>query len=318
MDDAISAVRRFNRFFTRFVGALDADFLDSGMSLAEARILFEIAHRQPCFAADLQAELDLDAGFVSRVLRRFEGRGWIARKRLDNDARRRSIELTKPGRAQFRKLDSRQRREVEATLRRLGKPDRLRLMAALKSAEHLLQAKKTREFVIRPFRAGDMGLIASRQSVLYREELGWSVNIEINEGEVTTGFLRNFKPGREQCWVAESDGCMAGSIFLTDEGSGLSRLRLLYVEPAFQGRGIGDALVSTCVAFARSVGYDRVTLWTHSILGPARRIYARHGFRIVDASEHTHFGEPLLGETWELDLRAAEPGGAPASNPARR
>jgi DNA-binding MarR family transcriptional regulator/GNAT superfamily N-acetyltransferase len=306
MDDAVAAVRRFNRFFTRFVGALDADFLDSGMSLAEARILFEIAHREPCFADELQAELDLDAGFVSRVLRRFEGRGWINRRRLDNDARRRSIGLTKLGRNQFKKLDSRQRVEVEAILHRLGNPDRLRLVGALKSAEQLLAAKETREFVIRAFRAGDMGLVASRQAVLYREEYGWDVNIEINEGEVTTNFLRNFKPGREQCWIAESDGCMAGSIFLTDEGSGLSRLRLLYVEPAFQGRGIGDALVSTCVAFARSVGYERMTLWTHSILKTARRIYARHGFRIVDTSEHTLFGEPLMGETWELDLRAAE------------
>jgi DNA-binding MarR family transcriptional regulator/GNAT superfamily N-acetyltransferase len=317
MDDDVSALRHFNRFFTRFVGALDADFLDSGMSLAEARILFEIAHREPCFAGDLQAELDLDAGFVSRVLRRFEGRGWIGRKRLDNDGRRRSIELTKLGRDQFEKLDGRQRLEVEAILYRLGNPDRLRLVAALKSAEYLLAPKDTRDFAIRPFRAGDMGLIASRQSVLYREEYGWSANIEINEGEVTTNFLRNFRPGREQCWVAESDGCMAGSIFLTDEGSGLSRLRLLYVEPAFQGRGIGDALVSTCVAFARSVGYERITLWTHSILGTARRIYARHGFRIVDTSEHTLFGEPLMGETWELDLRAADPGQTPSSHLAR-
>ena len=314
MDEAVSAMRRFNRFFTRFVGALDADFLDSGMSLAEARILFEIAHREPCFAGDLQAELDLDAGFVSRVLRRFEGRAWIRRKRLNNDGRRRAIELTRLGRDQFKKLDSRQRREVEAILHRLGEPERLRLVAALKSTEHLLAAKDTREFIVRAFRAGDMGLIASRQSILYREAYGWNTNIEINEGEVTTNFLRNFKAGREQCWVAESDGCMAGSIFLTDEGSGLSRLRLLYVEPAFQGHGIGDALVSRCVAFARSVGYERVTLWTHSILGTARRIYARHGFRIVETSEHTLFGEPLMGETWELDLRAAAPGQSLSSN----
>jgi len=316
MDDAVLAVRHFNRFFTRFVGALDADFLDSGMSLAEARILFEIAHREPCFAAELQAELDLDAGFLSRVLRRFERRGWIGRNRLESDARRRSIRLTKAGRAQFRKLDGRQRREVEAILHRLDEHDRSRLVAALDSAEHLLAAKDGPQFVLRPFRAGDMGLIASRQSVLYREGYGWDANIEINEGEVTTGFLRNFKPGREQCWVAECDGCMAGSIFLTDEGKGLSRLRLLYVEPAFQGRGIGDALVCACVAFARTVGYERITLWTHSILGTARHIYARHGFRIVDASEHTQFGVPLMGETWELDLRAAEPGNAASSHVA--
>jgi GNAT superfamily N-acetyltransferase len=157
-----------------------------------------------------------------------------------------------------------------------------------------------------------MGLIASRQSILYREHYGWDAGIEVNVGEVTTAFLRDFKPGREQCWVAEIDGQIAGSIFLTDEGDLLSRLRLLYVEPAFQARGIGETLVSTCIAFARSVGYKRITLWTHSILEGARRIYARHGFRIVDTSEHTLFGIPLLGETWMLDLDQLQPEQAPA------
>jgi GNAT superfamily N-acetyltransferase len=173
----------------------------------------------------------------------------------------------------------------------------------------------TRPFSIRPFRTGDMGMIASRQSILYREVYGWNANIEINEGEVTTAFLRGFKPGREQCWIAEVDGAMAGSIFLTDETGGLSRLRLLYVEPCFQGRGIGGALVSTCIAFARSVGYARITLWTHSILENARHLYARHGFQLVETREHDLFGPLLTGETWELQLydgsgpRRADKGG---------
>jgi GNAT superfamily N-acetyltransferase len=147
-----------------------------------------------------------------------------------------------------------------------------------------------------------MGLIASRQSILYRTVYGWSERIEIIEGEVTTAFLRDFKPGREQCWVAEVGDTIAGSIFLTDEQDGLSRLRLLYVEPAFQGRGIGDALVAACVAFARDVGYAKITLWTHSILHGARRIYARHGFEMVATEKHDTFGPMLLGETWELSL----------------
>jgi GNAT superfamily N-acetyltransferase len=167
----------------------------------------------------------------------------------------------------------------------------------------MLETGEAPAFDIRTFQAGDMGLIASRQSVLYRERYDWSDAIEVNVGEVTAAFLRNFKPGREQCWVAQIDGQIAGSVFLTDEGNGLCRLRLLYVEPAFQGRGIGEALVTGCVAFGQSVGYERMTLWTHSILEGARRIYARHGFRIVDVSEHSHFGPTLTGETWELALR---------------
>jgi len=302
METSIAAVRRFNRFFTRFVGALDADFLDTGVSLAEARIIFEIAHREPCGATEVQAALDLDAGFLSRVLRRFEERHWIERQPVDGDGRRRSILLTPAGRALFETIDSRQRGEVETVLTRLDEPRRARLVAALEAAQDLIEARDRPGFTLRPFRFGDMGLIASRQSVLYRELFGWKDGIEIYEGEITSAFLRNFKPGREQCWVAEVDGAMAGSIFLTDEGDGLSRLRQLYVEPHFQGRGIGDALVSTCIAFARSVGYARMTLWTHSVLASARRIYAKQGFHIVETREHNTFGPTLLGETWELVL----------------
>lgn len=311
MDDAIAATRRFNRFYTRFVGALDANFLDSGLSLAEARLLFEIAQREPCFADDLQAALDLDAGFVSRVLGRFERRRWIRRARLDGDGRRRSIRLAQAGREQFDRLDRRQREEVKAVLQTLDDPARRRLVAAFETAQDLLQGRTGAPFALRTFGPGDMGLIASRQAVLYRGHYGWDAGIEVNIGEVTTAFLRNFKPGREQCWVAESSGELAGSIFLTDEEDGLARLRLLYVEPAFQGRGIGEALVSACIAFAREVGYARVTLWTQSILESARRIYARHGFRITETSEHALFGKPLRGEMWDLILRP-DPAAPPA------
>ena len=306
MDDAVASVRRFNRFFTAFVGALDNDFLNTGMTLAEARILFEIAQCKQCFADDVQRTLELDGGFVSRVLRRFEGRRWIRRARLNSDGRRRLIQLTAEGRRQFEQLDCRQRDVVEQNLRRLDGPARRRLTVALEVARDLLEAKEPPAFEIRPFRVGDMGLIASRQSILYQERYGWNRAIEVHEGDVTTNFLRNFKPDREQCWVAEVDGQMAGSIFLTDEGDSVSRLRLLYVEPVFQGRGIGDALVSSCIAFARSVGYERITLWTHTILESARRIYARHGFRIVDTSEHRLFGIPLNGETWVLELEVQQ------------
>ena len=246
-----------------------------------------------------------DAGFVSRVLARFERGRWISRVRLDEDGRRCSIRLTASGREQFQKLDGRQREEVKTVVERLDEPAQHRLLGALEAARNLLEGKQGSTFTLRTFRPGDMGVIASRQSILYQEGFGWSSNIEVNVGEVTTAFLRNFKPGREQCWVAEVGGELVGSILLTDEGGHLSRLRLLYVEPAFQGLGIGDALVSACLAFARSVGYSRVTLWTHSILESARRIYTRHGFQIVETKEHTLFGKPLMGETWELMLQDA-------------
>jgi len=303
MDAAIETIRRFNRFYTRFTGVLNARFLGSDLSLAEARILFEIIHSDSPLASDLQARLGMDAGFVSRVLSRFEARGWLVRTRNSEDARQRAIAVTPAGRAIFRQIDERQHDAVVAILNRLGPTDRDDLVSALRRAQTLLEPQPDRAFTIRTFRPGDMGMIAARQSILYREVYDWGPQIEVIAGEVTTNFIRDFKPGREQCWIAEVNGIMAGSIFLTDEGDGMSRLRLLYVEPFARGLGIGNALVETCLRFAREVGYSTTTLWTHTILVSARRIYAAHGFECVESHFHDDFGARIQSETWELDLR---------------
>lgn len=300
MTDAIAAVRAFNRFYTRFAGALDAHYMDSDLSLAEARLLYEIANREAPLARELQAELGLDAGYVSRILRRFQAKGWIDRGRGE-DARRRPISLTAAGRSYFEALNARTRAETSARLEGLSSGEQDTLIAALETVTALLSGGEA-PWQIRTFHAGDLALIASRQAILY-EPYGWKLPMEILLGEVTTGFLRDFKPGREQCWVAESAGMMAGAILLVDAGNNVGQLRLLHVETWARGLGIGSALVDECVSFARAAGYDRVRLWTHTVLAPARRIYEKAGFRIVSTAVHHEFGKPEAGETWELALR---------------
>lgn len=300
MDDAVAAVRAFNRFYTRSVGALGAHYLDSDLSLAEARLLYEIATREAPLAAELRAELGLDAGYVSRMLRRFESRGWIARGRGE-DARARPIGLTAAGRAAFAALDERTRADVAQRIDALSEGDRATLVAALGAATGLLSGGEA-PWHIRAFRTGDLATIAARQSILY-EGYGWGRPMEILQGEVTTAFLRDFKPGREQCWVAERAGLMAGAVLLVDAGGNAGQLRLLHVEPWARGAGIGSALVAQCVRFARAAGYDRIRLWTHTVLASARRIYEAEGFRIVSTEVHREFGKAEQGETWELALK---------------
>jgi len=188
-------------------------------------------------------------------------------------------------------------------LQRLAPAQQRDLIAALGSATAMLDPAPRKGFTIRTFRIGDAAMLAARQSILYDEVYGWGRGLELVESEYTTQFLREFKPGREQCWIAEAEGAMAGSVMLTDEGGGLSRLRLMYVEPFARGRGIGDALVGICVAFAREAGYDAVTLWTHTVLTSARKIYAAYGFEIIETEIHEEFGKPEQGETWRLELR---------------
>lgn len=302
MEDAIAAVRRFNRFYTRSVGALDSRFLDSDLSLIEARVLYEIAMREEPVASDVQAELGIDAGYLSRIVRRFQNRGWISRGRGD-DARRRPIVLTSEGRAVFAALDERQRAQVAGSIATLGEADRATLVGALDSARALLGGEAA-PYIVRTFRTGDMGLVTARQSILYSENYGWGRGMEALIGDVTTRFLRDFKPGREQCWIAERGGRMAGSVFLVDAGDGVAQLRLLYVEPWARGLGIGGDLVGRCVAPAREAGYREIMLWTHSVLLSARRIYAAAGFELASVEMHEEFGEPVQGETWRLALTA--------------
>jgi DNA-binding MarR family transcriptional regulator/GNAT superfamily N-acetyltransferase len=302
MEDAIAAVRLFNRFYTRRVGALNQHFLGTELSLPEARLMFEIEHAERPVATELQRLLGMDAGYLSRVLARFETRGWITRQAAEGDQRRRPIVLTPAGREIFEVIDQRQRGEVREMLRPLAPAQQADLVAALGEARTLLDPTPDSSFSVRPWRTGDLGLMTARQSAFYKEVYGWGRGLELNIADATANFLRNYRDGRDNGWIAEVAGAMAGSVLITDEGGGLSRLRLLYVEPMARGRGIGDHLVGLCLSFAREVGYSAMTLWTHTVLTGARRIYAAHGFEIVEVATHDEFGEPVQGETWRVEL----------------
>ncbi len=309
MTAAVESFRAFSRIHTRVAGVLSPRYMGSEMSLVEARLLYEIATRESVLASELQALLGLDAGYASRLLRRFEERGWIVRGR-GPDARQRPITTTAAGRATFEALDRATHAETARVLEPLGDAGRAALADSLRTARVLLGGEAL-PWTIRTFRPGDMGMIAARQAILYEAGYGWGRPMEVLLGDVVTGFLRDFKPGREQCWVAERGGRMLGSVFLVDAGDGVAQLRLLYVEAEARGLGIGRALVDECVRFARATGYAKVTLWTHTVLTSARKIYAAAGFRITDTSVHDSFGKPEQGETWELDLSRDGPPATP-------
>ncbi len=301
MTDAVATLRRFNRFHTRLVGALDRHYQGSELSLPEARLLYELATRDAPLASEIGVDLGIDAGYLSRTLRRFEERGWVARGR-GGDARKRPILLTDDGRARFDALDARSREDVERLLAPLLEADRHALSEALGLAESLLGGRSHEPVSIRTFRPGDMGSLTARQAILYAENYGWGVGLESLIGEVTAHLLRDFKPGREQAWIAEIGGVMAGSVLLVDAGDNVGQLRLLYVESWARGRGIGEALVSRCVEMARAAGYRELMLWTHTVLTSARRIYAAAGLEIRSVEVHDEFGEPVQGEIWAMPL----------------
>ena len=303
----ISAVREFNRFYTQKIGVLGGGLLDSDCTLAEVRVLYEIAHRERPLASDLVRDLALDAGYLSRILAKFARRGWLKRERSDEDARKAHLHLTAKGRAAFQSLDARAREEISALLAPLPPEKQSKLQGHLQNVQSLLgtQPARSGDLILREHRPGDMGWIVQQHGALYTKEYGWNGEFEALVAEICAKFLREFEPAGERCWIAERDSVAVGCIMLVRHSRTVAKLRLLLVDPSQRGLGVGNALVAECLAFARAAGYRKVTLWTQSILSAARKLYEVHGFSKVAAEPHESFGAKLVAETWELDLKAA-------------
>ena len=301
---AAQSLRHFNRFYTAQIGVLDRYLLGSGRSLFEARVLYELAHSDHLTASDFVWKLGIDGGYLSRMLSGFEKEGLLERRLSEKDRRVSHLVLTKRGRAAFTALDRLSQAAAEALLGPLGNAQQRRLLAAMREIEATLEAKEPAPVVLRPHRTGGMGWIVHRQAVLYAEEYSWDNSYEALVSEITGGFLRDYKPDREHCWVAERDDAIAGSVFVVEASPGIAKLRLLYVEPLERGMGLGRRLVDECIAFARTTGYERLDLWTNSVLTAARRIYERAGFKLLNEEPHHSFGQNLVGQTWSLPLNA--------------
>jgi DNA-binding MarR family transcriptional regulator/N-acetylglutamate synthase-like GNAT family acetyltransferase len=300
----VSAIRRFNRFYTKQIGLLRPEQLDSPFSLTEIRILYELAHREGLTAAELTRELGIDSGYISRILRGFEQRGLIERTRSESDARQTHLRLTSTGREAFGGLDSRADDEIAALVERVAPDDWRRLTDSMRTIERVLapQPNAKRSFMIRTHQPGDIGWVVYRHGVLYAREYGWDERFEALVAQIVAEFVQSFDARRERCWIAEQDGERVGSVFLVRKTDTIAKLRLLLVEPKARGHGIGNRLVDECIRFARQAQYERITLWTNSCLHAARRIYEAAGFRLVSEETHTMFGKEEQGQTWELEL----------------
>jgi len=307
-EQQIAAVRRFNRYYTRQIGVLRKTFLDSPYSLGEARVLYEVASRRAPTASDIARSLDLDAGYLSRVLRNFERRGLIRRQPSSKDARQSHLTLTARGQKSFTPLDARSQRDTAAMLAKLEPADRARLIAAMTAIEGLLggapaaEAAPQRNYILRPPRPGDFGWIVKRHAELYAQEYLWREPFEGVCAQIVADFVNKYDASRERCWIAESDGENVGTVMLVNDGDGVARLRLLLVEPRARGLGIGARLTDEAVRFARGAGYRKITLWTHSVLTAARHIYQGAGFKLMRSEEHQSWGQPVVSEHWDLEL----------------
>ena len=312
----VQSMRRFNRFYTRQIGLLDEGLLNSPFSLTEVRTLYELAHREQSRAVELCQELGLDAGYLSRILRKFEKQGLIQKKISSQDARQSWLRLTVQGRKVFQPLNARSTELVSAIMGKLVPTEQDELLRAMQTIESILAPGraeieiKTAEgkgakpgYILRRHRPGDMGWVAHRHGALYWQEYRYDERFEALVARIVAEFVENYKPGRERCWMAESNGQIVGSVFLVEKSKTVAKLRLLLVEPSARGLGMGKHLVAECIRFARKAGYKTMMLWTQSELRAARSIYQQTGFRLAGSEGHSSWGrEGLVGETWTIDL----------------
>jgi DNA-binding MarR family transcriptional regulator/N-acetylglutamate synthase-like GNAT family acetyltransferase len=303
-DQLVDAMRRFNRFYTKQIGVLHEGLLGSQFSLTEVRVLYELAHREIPTATALAKELDLDSGYLSRILRRFETRRLVGKCASTTDGRQSLLSLTPRGRKVFAPLNARSHREVAAMLGPLSATEQRHLLSAMATIERLLGDRPAPQvpYLLRPHQPGDMGWIIHRHGALYAQEYGWDERFEALVAEIAAHFIQHLDSKCERCWIAERDGNIVGSVFLVKKSKTVAQLRLLLVEPMARGLGIGSRLVSECVHFARQVGFRKIVLWTNSVLHAARHIYEETGFRLIHEEAHHSFGHDLIGETWELKL----------------
>jgi DNA-binding MarR family transcriptional regulator/N-acetylglutamate synthase-like GNAT family acetyltransferase len=304
----VDAVRAFNRFYTRRIGLLREGLLDTPYSLTQARVIYELAQHPGVSSTALGEALGLDAGYLSRLIARFERAGLVARRQAAGDARVRELALTAKGRRTFQRLDSRSAAEVEAQLAGLSDDARAGLVGAMQTIRAALDAASLRDRVrLRAAVPGDMGWVIGRHGALYATEYGWDGSFEALVARIVARFVERFDPSCEGCWIAEVGGARVGSVFLVRKSARVGQLRLLLVDPAARGAGVGSRLVRTCVDFARQAGYRRVVLWTNDILHAARHIYEREGFQLIDQKPHRNFGRDLVGQTWALELTTPAP-----------
>jgi DNA-binding MarR family transcriptional regulator/N-acetylglutamate synthase-like GNAT family acetyltransferase len=302
--ERVDAIRRFHRFYTQKIGVLQEHLLESPFSLAEARVLYEIAQQKSTMGAELGKILKMDAGYLSRILRRFEHDKLVKRTISSADARQTLITLTIKGRKEFLELNRKSDQKTQQLLADLDEKAQAHLVQAMRTIESILVADntRTREYTIRQPQPGDMGWIVHRHGVLYSQEYGWNEQFEALVAGIVADFVKKYNPERERCWIAEKNSAIVGSVFLVEKSQKVAKLRLLFVEPSARGLGIGKRLVAECIGFARQAGYRQITLWTNSILHAARHIYEEAGFHLVEEEPHQSFGQNLIAQTWELKL----------------
>jgi DNA-binding MarR family transcriptional regulator/N-acetylglutamate synthase-like GNAT family acetyltransferase len=307
IDQHIHAVLRFLRFYSNHTdertSTLPRDAHAPG-SRTEIKVLHLLSDQTTSTVRDIARALRLDPGHITRVVKKLESEGLLAKVPSTEDRRSNVLRLSPTGRTVLRSADAEWMPALSTHVASLRPVDQMKLVEAMGVVQELLDPESPHRPHVsyRPHRPGDIGWIIQRHGEAYHDSHGWDESFEVMVAEVAAKFARDYDPATERSWIAEVDGARSGSVVLTRKSKWVAQLRLLFVDPTARGLGIGGRLVSECVGHARHVGYRKIVLFTVQGLNAARRLYEAEGFQLTSESPGHAWGGTHIAQTWELHL----------------
>lgn len=301
-NDMITEIRGFNRFYTNILGLLDQYIIDSGYSLTEARILFEISKTDTCTANQLCSVLNIERSYMSKIINKFEKKQLITRCACNADNRNMEIRMTQEGMSVFHELNNRANEQIDKLIANINDTDCEKLINSIRTVKKYF-TKATMNLKIRPYQQQDITYVIDRQLSLYESERQFTT--EIWKNYLTQGVLSlvdKFDPAKDCMFILECNDSPSGCIAITHTEDNIAQLRYFFLEPELRGLGAGTTLLNAALNFCREKKYSHVFLWTVSAQESARILYKKAGFNITETSKNNNWGSPVLEEKWELDL----------------
>jgi DNA-binding MarR family transcriptional regulator/GNAT superfamily N-acetyltransferase len=302
--DKTSLVRNFSRSYTKTLGLLNKQILESPLSLTESRIIFEINQNHNLTANDLVEILQIDKGHLSRVLKKLILNELIYRKISKTDKRQKTLSLTDKGKNNFKFINSSSKNQINQLLNKFNPYENHRFVASLGQALHLLEKDKKISLediqIKTDFEQGDLGFIIQVHGELYRYEFDYGIEFE---QYVTIGlaeFIKLYDPKKSRIWMCTHNFNRIGFILVLDRGNEIAQLRYFFVFPEYRSIGLGNELMRLLVEFLKEKDYSECYLWTTNDLLPAGNLYLKYGFELVEEKPSVNFGKNLVEQKYNL------------------
>lgn len=296
----IEEVRSFNRFYTNILGLLNNAVFESPFSLSEVRVMFEIYSRNYCTARLLQEELNLDRGYISRIINKLEKQKLIYRERCKEDSRNQLLHFTDAGIQTYQELEAKSNEQIKLLLESLDEDNQKTLVYSMNTIKSVLsnsEIKKSQYIIIREdYSLRDIELMKKKQEDYYTKQVGFDASF-------ITYLHQTFDGEIEKVWTAEMNGEFAGCIGLVKVDRKKTQLRWFFVESTIQGKGVGYKLLQSLIDYCIRQKYEQIVLITVNEQIAARNLYTKFGFHIIEEKEEqVLWGKRVVEEHWALDI----------------